>query len=231
MSFTEDIRKTFGIVLSNEQIELFEKYYELLIEYNKHTNLTTITNKEEVYYKHFFDSLTLINHLTNKEGYIVDMGSGAGFPSIPLKILFPTLKVTIIDSLNKRITFLNELINRLNLNDVLLIHGRIEEVALKSQEKYDYATARALGNMTLITEMSLPMLKVGGSFLAMKSANVKEELLKAKSAIKTLGGKIVNEMYLELPNNYGSRSIIEIEKERHIKGYPRRYSQMVKNPL
>ncbi|VEU79645.1 16S rRNA (guanine(527)-N(7))-methyltransferase RsmG [Haploplasma axanthum] len=231
MDFKEDIRKSFNILLSDEQLLKFSKYYDKLIEYNTHTNLTTITEKEDVYYKHFYDSLTLIPFVNIKDGSLCDMGSGAGFPSIPLKIIFPELKVTIIDSANKRIKFLSELVEELGIDNVNLAHQRIEEYGQNNQEKFDYVTARALGNMTLITEMAIPMLKVNGEFIAMKGSKGKEELTDAKQAIQKTGGKLINSMYLELPNDYGERSIFLIRKINHINGYPREYQQMLKKPL
>ena len=231
MNFKEDIRKQFNVLLTENQEKLFNLYYEELINYNKHTNLTTITNESDVYYKHFYDSLTLIPFINDKEANLCDMGSGAGFPSIPLKIIFPNLKITIIDSANKRIKFLENLIAKLKLEDVTLVKARIEEYALNNLEKFDYVTARALGNLTLITEMALPMLKIEGTFLAMKGSKANEELNDAKNAINLLGGKLINQMNLELPYNYGFRSIISIKKINHIKGYPRKYLDMIKKPL
>ena len=231
MNFIEDIRKHFGIILTDDQLLKFQIYFETLIEYNKHTNLTRITDKEEVYYKHFYDSLTLSSLIYNKDASLCDMGSGAGFPSIPLKIIYPELKITIIDSLNKRITFLKELTRKLEIDNINLIHSRIEDYGVKNNLKFDYVTARALGNLTLISEMALPMLKVKGRFLAMKGSNVADELKAATNTLKILNGKIINEMTLELPNDFGTRNIIIIEKEKHTKGYPRKYSLMTKNPL
>ena len=231
MNFKEDLRKHFNVLLTNDQENLFNLYYEELIDYNKHTNLTAIREKDEVYYKHFYDSLTLIPFINNKNASLCDMGSGAGFPSIPLKIIFPELKITIIDSANKRIKFLKELVKKLNLKDVLIIKDRIEEFGVNNQQKFDYVTARALGNLTLITEMALPMLKEDGYFLAMKGLKVAEEISDAQNAITLTGGKIVNQMNLELPYNYGFRSIVLIKKVKHVKGFPRRYPEMIKKPL
>lgn len=231
MEFKDDLRQHFKIDMSMEQENLLNHYYEKLIEFNKHTNLTTITEYNDVYYKHFYDSLTLSPYLSDDELSLCDMGSGAGFPSIPLKIFFPNLKVTIIDSSNKRIKFLTELTNELNLKDVTIVHSRIEEYGNDNQEKFDIVTARALGNLTLITEMAIPMLKVNGRFIAMKGSKGFEELNDAKNAIKLTGGKTVIKSQITLPYEYGERIIIVIEKERHVKGYPRQYQQMIKKPL
>lgn len=229
--FKEDVRKHFGILLTNEQMNQFETYYEKLIEYNKHTNLTRITIKDEVYYKHFYDSLTLTSFINKKDGKILDMGSGAGFPSIPLKIIFKDLKVTIVDSLNKRIVFLKELVKELNLKYVNLIHDRAENFSLKNKQKFDYVTARALGKLNLILEMGIPALKVNAKFLAMKGKDGFNELNESLNALKVLNSKVINQMELELPKNYGKRSIIVIEKQKHIKGYPRKYQNILKKPL
>lgn len=231
MNFKEDIRKHFNILLTNEQLNMFEIYYETLIEYNKHTNLTRITEKDEVYYKHFYDSLTLSNHIFNEEASLCDMESGAGFPSVPLKIIYPNLKITIVDSSNKRINFLKYLLEKLNIKGVKLVHDRIEVFGLKNLKKFDYVTARALGHLNLITEMGIPMLKTNGRFLAMKGSNVNEEINESLNALLILKSKIVNQVNLELPYDYGKRSILVIEKEKHVKGYPRRYALMIKKPL
>lgn len=231
MNFKEDIRKHFNVLLTNEQLEMFETYYKILIEYNKHTNLTRIVEKEEVYYKHFYDSMTLSNHIFNEDSKLLDMGSGAGFPSIPLKIIYPNLKVTIVDSSNKRITFLKELTNELNLKNVKLIHDRVEVFALKNLKRFDYVTARALGHLNLIAEYGIPTLKVGGRFLAMKGSNVNSELKESENALKVLNATVINQVNLELPYDYGKRSILVIEKKKHIKGYPRKYAQIIKKPL
>jgi|SRR5690625_1220045 len=231
MNFKEDLRKHFNILLTNEQLEMFEIYYKTLIEYNKHTNLTRIVYKEDVYYKHFYDSLTLSNHIFNEEASLLDMGSGAGFPSIPLKIIYPNLKVTIVDSSKKRINFLKELTTKLKLKDIKLFHDRIEVFAHKNLNKYDYVTARALGHLNLITEYAIPTLKVGGRFLAMKSLNVNNEINESDNAFKVLHAQIINQINSELPNDYGNRTILIIEKKKHINGYPRKYSKMIKKPL
>lgn len=231
MDFKSDVLEQLKINLNEEQLNQFELYYEKLIAFNTHTNLTTITEKKDVYYKHFFDSLTISYYIDNKSAKLCDMGSGAGFPSIPLKIVYPDLKITIIDSNNKRIRFLKELVALLNLKNVELIHNRIEVYALKNLKKFDYVTARALGNLTLITEMAVPMLKIGGTFIAMKGSQGEKELEEASNAINITGGKVISERYLQLPLEYGERSIYTIKKVKHVDGYPRQYQQMLKKPL
>jgi 16S rRNA (guanine527-N7)-methyltransferase len=232
MEFKEHVKQIFKIELTSDQENQFKFYYDYLIEYNKIINLTRIVEKNEVYYKHFFDSLTLINAIEfNKIETICDMGSGAGFPSIPLKILFPHLKITIIDSLNKRIIFLKNLVEKLKLENVNLIHDRIEEYSRVNQNKFDLTTARALGNMSLITEMAIPMTKVEGLFIAMKAANYENELNQARNLIKKLGSVIININNFDLPDNYGTRTHIVLKKEKYVGGYPRSFTQMTNNPL
>ncbi len=232
MIFKEDVKKYLDIELSDTQMFQFDVYYNYLITYNQTTNLTRITEEQEVYYKHFFDSLSLAKTINfNKVEAICDMGAGAGFPSIPLKIVFPHLKVTIVDSLNKRIVFLTQLIERLNVTHVELVHDRVENFALSHQELFDFVTARALGHLTLITEMGLPMVKLGGVFLGLKSQNFEEELKESKHAITKLGGKIKDIHQFDLPHHYGQRVHINIEKIKHVKGFPRSYAHMTKKPL
>ncbi|MBE0701535.1 MAG: 16S rRNA (guanine(527)-N(7))-methyltransferase RsmG [Acholeplasmataceae bacterium] len=232
MTFKEHVLQNFGIHLSSQQETQFEVYFNYLIEYNKITNLTRITDEREVYIKHFFDALTIIKILDfNAVHSLCDMGSGAGFPSIPLKIIFPHLDITIIDSLGKRIIFLENLINKLILTPINLINDRIETYAVKNQLKFDLVTARALGNMSLICEMGLPMTKVGGFFIAYKSINYEQELNQAKNAIKLLGGQIAKIETFELPNQMGHRTLISIQKTHTSQGFPRSFSQMIKKPL
>lgn len=230
MDFKADVRQFYKYNLSDKQLSLFETYYYKMIEYNKHTNLTTITEKDDAYYKHFFDSLTLMPYINGNE-YLCDMGSGAGFPSLPLKIVYPELKITIIDSSNKRISFLKELIEDLNLTNVELIHDRIEVYGEKNKNKFDIVTARALGRLNLISEMALPMLKVGGNFLVMKGSSGKEELKESKNALKVLKASVTLTNRFLLPHNYGERHLYIIRKNQHVKGFPRKYPQMLRKPL
>lgn len=232
MKFREDLMSELSITINDEQLEKFHVYYQYLIEYNKITNLTRITEKNDVFYKHFFDSLTLAKSVDIKAySSLCDMGSGAGFPSIPLKIIYPHLKITIVDSLNKRITFLSNLVDKLNLEDVELVHDRVENFATNHQMHFDLVTARALGHLSLITEMGMPMLKKDGYFIGLKAKQFEDELNQAKSAIATLGGQIENIHEMILPHDYGYRVHILIKKARHIKGYPRSYVNMTKKPL
>jgi 16S rRNA (guanine527-N7)-methyltransferase len=230
--FKDDVMNEFGISLTAEQEVLFNLYFHELIDYNSHTNLTRITDENEVYYKHFFDSLTLIKVIDlNKVESICDMGAGAGFPSMPLKILFPHLKITIIDSLKKRINFLDILMNKLSFKEVTLVHDRIEIYAQSHKEKFDIVTARALGNMQLILELGVPMTKVNGYFVAYKSSQYHEELENSKQALKILNASVEEINAFSLPRNYGERTLIKIKKNAKTMGYPRSYAVMIKKPL
>lgn len=232
MTFKNDILNEFGIKMTIEQETLFNLYFQELIDYNSHTNLTRITDEDEVYYKHFFDSLTLIKVIDlNHVKSICDMGAGAGFPSIPLKILFPHLRVTIIDSLQKRINFLNILLNKLNITGVTLVHDRIEIYAQSHKEMFDVVTARALGHTQLILELGIPMTKVNGYFVAYKSNQYHEELENSKLALKILNSSVEEINTFSLPRNYGERTLIKVKKNAKTTGYPRSYAAMVKKPL
>ncbi|TGD22362.1 16S rRNA (guanine(527)-N(7))-methyltransferase RsmG [Companilactobacillus suantsaicola] len=226
-----------GIELSDVQKEQFATYFHELVETNKVMNLTSITQEDQVYLKHFYDSIVLgfvDEKILNQELTLCDVGSGAGFPSLPLKIINPKLKVTIVDSLNKRIKFLDGLVKKLNLDDVSLVHGRAEEVGKNSQfrESFDVVTARAVAAMNVLTEFCLPLVKVGGQFVAMKSEKAPEEVQNAEFAIKTLGGEIKQQESVELPNEAGVRNFIFVEKiSKTPKKYPRKPGTPAKKPL
>lgn len=223
------------ITLNDKQIEQFSTYYSLLIEWNKKINLTSITNKEEVYLKHFYDSISPafyfdFNHRVN----ICDVGAGAGFPSIPLLIVFPNLRVTIIDSLKKRITFLEKLKVELNLSHLHLVHGRAEDIGNNKQyrEQFDIVVSRAVAKLNVLAEYCLPLCKVSGHFIALKGVFNQLELKESINAIDVLGGKVVNNHQFHLPFEKSERSIIEIEK--HLKTpnkYPRKAGTPSKKPL
>jgi 16S rRNA (guanine527-N7)-methyltransferase len=232
MKFKNDTVENLNLQVSSDQLTKFENYYKFLIEYNQITNLTRITEKNDVYYKHFYDSLSITQCVDFKEiNTLCDMGAGAGFPSIPLKILFPHLKVTIVDSLGKRITFLKKLIELLNLDDVQLVHDRVELFAKNHHNLFDLVTARAFGGLSEMIEMAIPMCKQKGLFVAMKSSEYQEEINRAKNALNILACQIIKVTTFDLPQNYGFRSIIAIQKNKHIQGYPRDYSQISKKPL
>ncbi|ALB30043.1 16S rRNA (guanine(527)-N(7))-methyltransferase RsmG [Companilactobacillus heilongjiangensis] len=226
-----------GIALNATQKEQFATYFHELVETNKVMNLTSITDEEQVYLKHFYDSIVLgfvDEKLLSEELTLCDVGSGAGFPSLPLKIINPKLKITIVDSLNKRIKFLDTLVNKLNLDKVNLVHGRAEEVGKNPQfrESFDVVTARAVAAMNVLTEFCLPLVKVGGQFVAMKSEKAPEELETAKFAIKLLGGEIKQQESVELPNDAGIRNFIFVGKvAKTPKKYPRKPGTPAKKPL
>ncbi len=234
MEFKIELKKIFKkhqINLSDEQCESFEKYYNLLIEWNKKFNLTSITERDEVILKHFLDSCVTIM-MINDNSYIIDIGAGAGFPSIPLKILNPTLKLVLVDSVNKKITFLNEIIKQLNLKNTIAIHERIEDIAHKEiyREKFDYVVSRAVASLNTLSEYALPFLKLDGIFLAYKSFDVESEINNSKNAIALLGGKLENIIIKNLENL--SRKIVVIKKINLTqKLYPRSKNKPRTNPL
>lgn len=224
--FIEETRK-LGINLTEEQLNKLEKFYELLISWNEKMNLTRITEKEEVYLKHFYDSLTLFKIINLNENLtLCDVGSGAGFPGIILKIVFPNLKITLIDSLQKRVNYLNEVIKILNLSNIEAIHTRAEEYAKIHRDEFDIVTARAVANLRVLSELCIPMVKENGYFIAMK-ANIEEELEDSKEILKKLDSNIekIETFYLPIENSI--RNIIRIKKERKTNlVYPRRMSQI-----
>lgn len=234
IQFIESLKEQ-GIQINEEQLKQFNEYYKLLIEWNEKMNLTAITEKKEVFLKHFYDSISASFYFDmDRPLNIVDVGAGAGFPSIPLKICFPKLKVTIVDSLNKRITFLNTLADNLSLKDVSFYHSRAEDFARDKEhrEQYDLAIARAVARLPVLTELCLPLVKNKGSFIAMKGASAKEELAEASKAISLLGGQLIESHSFQLPNDEGERSIIIIDKKKvSPKKYPRKAGVPNKQPL
>lgn len=232
MNFKEDLKK-LNIELTNEAFLNFEEYYKFLVEYNEHVNLTAITDYDGVYYKHFYDSLTLSLALdVTKPINLVDVGAGAGFPSIPNAIVFNNLNITIIDALNKRINFLNELIAKLKLNNAKALHARAEEYAAFHREETDVVTARAVARLNILAELCIPLVKVGGLFVAMKSVESEQEFLEAKGAIKTLGAEHLKTISVELPNQMGHREILVFKKVNKTPSkYPRQFSQIKNKPL
>lgn len=224
-----------GIQLTEDQLKQFELYYELLVSWNEKMNLTAITNKEEVYLKHFYDSLTAAFSFDFSFVHkVADVGAGAGFPSIPIKICFPHLQVTIVDSLKKRITFLEELTKSLKLNSVNLYHDRAESFGkLKDhRESYDIVTARAVARLSVLSELCLPLVKVNGTFLALKGSKGNEEVEDAKKALSILGASVSNVTTLYLPGEDAERNIYTIEKDKPTpKKYPRNPGLPAKNPL
>ena len=226
-----------NVELNAQQLAQYQQYYERLVAVNEHMNLTAITERDEVYLKHFYDSLTLAwayPELQTEELHMIDVGAGAGFPSLPLKIAFPPLQITIIDALNKRINFLRDLVKELGLEGVTVEHARAEEFGNKTapaREQYDVATARALARLNVLGELTLPFVKVGGVLLAMKGSAADEELAEAKKAITTLGAEIGDQIDVSLPNG-DPRSVIVIKKVKNTpKKYPRKPGDPVRKPL
>ncbi len=221
------------IKFTEEQLNQFYEYMNLLLEWNEKINLTAITAPNEVILKHFIDSLT-INKYIKENSTLADVGTGAGFPGIPLKILRPDLKITLVDSLNKRINFLNEVINKLNLVNIETVHSRIEDFGKdkKYRESFDFVTARAVANLAVLSEYLLPIAKVGGQCVCMKGSSVEEELSNGKNAIKVLGGNIKNIDEFVLPDSDMSRNVIIIDKIKNTPNkYPRKAGIPVKEPL
>ena len=228
--------KKINIELTDKQAGQFVKYYEMLVEKNKVMNLTTITEYSDVVVKHFADSLLVSNVIDLKSvNNIIDVGTGAGFPGIPIKIVFPDIKVTLLDSLNKRINFLNEVITELELENVKCIHGRAEDYGHNSEyrEKYELCVSRAVANLSTLSEYCLPFIKVNGNFISYKASNIDEELSGAVNAIAKLGGKIEHTITLELPNEKEvERNFVVIRKISKLNNkYPRKSGTPSKEPL
>lgn len=232
MDFVQRL-KYFNIKINDEQIKKFMNYMNLLLGWNEKINLTAITQPDEVKLKHFVDSLTVLKYI-NDDDKVIDIGTGAGFPGIPLKIMNENTKITLLDSLNKRINFLNIVIETLNLRNIQAIHGRAEEIARNKlyREKYDVAVSRAVANLSTLTEYMLPFVKVGGKCICMKGANVNEELERAQNAIKELGGEIERVDNFYLSDNDNERNIIVIKKIKETNPkYPRKAGMPSKEPL
>ena len=228
--FKEELKK-IGIILNDNQLNQLEQYYELLVEKNKVMNLTGIVEKEEVYLKHFYDSLTIVKSIDlNRISNLCDIGTGAGFPGLVLKIVFPQLKVVLLDSLNKRVDFLNDVINTLNLKNIEVIHTRAEEYALSHRNSFDVTTARAVANLSILLEYAIPMTKVGGYFIALKG-NVRDELEDSKNALKELNTTFIDLCEFSLPVEKSIRSICKFQKNGDVKKYPRKYSEIKKRKL
>ncbi len=234
-TFLADL-KEWNLVLNEHQLNQLEKYYEMLVEKNKVMNLTAITEYEDVLKKHFLDSLALsqLINLQGKKAKLLDMGTGAGFPGIPLKIVFPELEITLMDSLNKRIVFLQEVIDALGLTGITAVHQRAEEAALKPEyrEKFDFCVSRAVARLVSLAEFCIPFVKQGGYFIPYKSGEIKEELQEAKFALRELGGEYRKTFEYILPNSDIERTLIQVEKIKQTpKKYPRAGGKPLKQPL
>ena len=228
-----DYGKEINIVFTEEQLQKFYQYMNLLIEWNEKINLTAIVEPKEIILKHFIDSLTIIKYIEPNKS-VIDIGTGAGFPGIPVKIMREDLDITLLDSLNKRIHFLNEVIQKLELKNITAIHARIEEFAKNKQyrEAFDVATSRAVANLTTLSEYMLPMVDLKGMVICMKGSEINEEVSKSKNSIKLLGGKIDKIEEFTLPKSDNGRNLILIKKERQTPGkYPRKPGIPSKEPL
>ena len=227
--------EALNIELTEEQYRQFITYYEMLVEKNKVMNLTAITEYEEVIEKHFLDSLSLIKVIElDNDLSVLDLGTGAGFPGIPLKIAFPKLNVLLMDSLNKRINFLQEVIDALGLENIAAVHGRAEEMARKKEyrENFDLCVSRAVANLASLSEYCIPFVKENGCFISYKSGEIEEEVQQAEKAVKVLGGKVKEVIKFQLPNTEMSRSFVKVEKKKPTpKAYPRKAGTPGKEPI
>lgn len=215
----KEIFNSYNINLSNEQEEKFLRYYEFLVQENQKYNLTAITSKEDVFCKHFLDSVLPTEEI-EKNAKVIDIGSGAGFPAVPLKIVRPDLKFTLVDSLNKRVNFLNQLFYKINLSDIEAVHSRAEDYIKNNREKFDISVARAVAPLNTLLEYMVPYLKVGGKCLIYKSQKLEEELLQAKTAMEILSVKVVKILQYELAG--ATRKVLVVEKmEKTKEKYPR----------
>ena len=232
--FESDL-KALEIKLSEKQLEQFLIYYEMLVEWNQVMNLTAITEYDEIMKKHFIDSISLIKaYDITKKATVIDVGTGAGFPGLALKIAYPNLQVTLLDSLNKRIHFLDAVIEKLGLNEIQTIHGRAEDLAKPGQlrEKYDLCVSRAVANLSTLSEYCLPFVKVGGQFISYKSEKITEEMAAAENAIHIFGGKVKDQIAFQLPESDIYRNLFIIEKVKQTaKKYPRKAGLPSKEPL
>ena len=225
-----------GLVLNDQQIDQFERYFQLLVEWNEKMNLTAITQREEVYLKHFYDCLMVLWNMP-LEDYalqLCDVGAGAGFPSIPLKIAHPELQVTIVDSLQKRLTFIEHLAEELGLEGVSCVHGRAEDVGQNPayRGQFDIVTARAVASLNVLAEYCLPLVKIGGQFLALKAQKSDQELEEARAAIRILGAKLIKVTEDQLPVEAADRRYILIQKTKETPNkYPRKAGKPAKNPI
>ncbi|MDW7668958.1 MAG: 16S rRNA (guanine(527)-N(7))-methyltransferase RsmG [Bacillota bacterium] len=235
INYLENLLKKINIPHNKDSLDKFEKFKDLLIEWNKKINITSIENEEEIYLKHFIDSVIIKKYVIIKEGSkTIDVGTGGGFPGIPLKLIDNEMKITLLDSLNKRIKFLDETVKELDLKDVECIHGRAEELGQdkKYREKYDYGFSRAVASLNVLLEYVLPFIKKDGLFIAFKGSNFNDEIQESKNALELLGGEIIDLKEYDLPESDISRSLIVIKKIKNTPNkYPRRPGTPNKKPL
>ncbi len=221
--FLQDKLEMLSVEVDRKKIDQFNQFYDLIVEWNNVMNLTAITDYKDVVEKHFLDSLSIERILKLDDiKAVMDVGTGAGFPGMPLKIIYPELKITLLDSLNKRVKFLNEVIRQLELKNIDAIHGRAEDIGKNEnyREKYDLCVSRAVANLATLSEYCMPFVKVGGVFVSYKSGDIDEEVLKSKKAISLFGGKIDEVVKFQLPGTDINRAFVKIKK---IKGTPKKY--------
>lgn len=229
--FIEEVKK-LGININEDKLNKLERYYELLVEWNEKINLTAITDKEEVYLKHFYDSLTLIKaYDLNKNIKVCDVGSGAGFPGIVLKIFFDNIDITLVDALNKRINFQNLVIEELNLKNIHPVHSRAEDFAKNHLEEFDLVTSRAVAKLNMLNELCIPIVKVEGYFIPLK-ANIEDEIKESKNSLKILNSNLEDIISFKLPIEDSIRNLVVIKKIGKTNNkYPRSFDKIKKNPL
>ena len=229
--FEEEFKnKLKNAMFRKEQIEQFHEYMRLLKDWNEKINLTAITEPKEIITKHFVDSLTIQDYI-NESDKVIDVGTGAGFPGIPLKIAKPKLNITLLDSLNKRITFLEEVISKLGLTNIYCVHGRVEDYALEKREFYDVAVSRAVAELPVLLEYLLPLVKVGGKCICMKGPKAIEEIEKSNKALEILGGKIEKVENVKIEGNMDRNIIIVYKVKNTPIKYPRKPGKIAKNPI
>lgn len=235
MKKLQELAQNWNINLSEKQVEQFQIYYEYLIEINQVMNLTAITQKDEVIMKHFLDSLSIVQLIDFSQiENVIDVGTGAGFPGIPLKIAFPHLQVTLMDSLNKRVKFLNETGEKIGVKNMVAIHSRAEELGKNKEyrEKYDLCVSRAVANLSTLSEYCIPFVKIGGYFVSYKGNHISQECREASGAIEQLGGKIEKQLEFYLPGSDIERTFIKIKKIKQTPNkYPRKAGMPAKEPL
>lgn len=235
LSFFKRTSENLNIFLNDIQLQQYVTYYKHLVEKNKVMNLTGITDFQEVILKHFIDSLTITKIIDmNRVQTLIDVGTGAGFPGIPIKIAFPQIDVVLLDSLNKRLNFLNEVIEMTNLQSIKTVHGRSEDAARDKnlREKFDISVSRAVANMSVLSEYCIPFVKTGGSFIAYKAGGAEEEITEADNAIKTLGGNVKEVCRFKLPESDIERTLVNVQKIKNTPDkYPRKAGIPVKEPI
>jgi 16S rRNA (guanine527-N7)-methyltransferase len=233
--FQEAVAQSLGLTLTEQQLAQYATYFHWLVEWNEKMNLTAITDQEGVYFKHFYDSMMLLKlKQFRTDGTLLDVGAGAGFPSLPVHIAAPAIAVTVVDSLNKRIGFLNELSQALGTPNYRAVHGRAEDFAQQKNFRgnFDQVTARAVARLNVLLELCLPYVKVGGHFFAMKGPEADNEISESTKALNLLGGKVVDLLKMDLPGGQGTRNIVVVEKVKETpKQYPRKAGTPSKSPL